>query len=112
MVPYPFWVARLRTIFTLPFSLAHYPHPLIYVDYFSEMDATPNDICVYKVHKLTGAGSVKSAVLRLNQLARSCHLAAVHDDDLVGVLDADTILNTFEDFYVNDSLDLHSYLHL
>lgn len=38
----------------------------------------------------------------LDQVFQSCHLAAVRDDDLAGVLDPAAILDIFDHFYIND----------
>lgn len=49
-------------------------------------------------------------VIPLSRVVRSCHLMPQWENDLLAPLD--TPLDSYTDFFVNDFLDIHSYLSL
>ncbi|KAF8504076.1 hypothetical protein JB92DRAFT_3206668 [Gautieria morchelliformis] len=62
---------RVRTIFRLP-SHIEYPHPLVYVEWYSEFRQPCTGVDMYTVSPTQGKGH--AAVVSVQSIRRSCHL--------------------------------------
>lgn len=57
-------------------------------------------------------GQKRAGIITPDFLIRSCHLIPKMSDDVLQVVKPEDVLDRFDEFYVNDFLDLHSYLNL
>jgi hypothetical protein len=57
-------------------------------------------------------GGLAAEVIPISHISRSCHLMPHFKNDLATALDPGEVLNTYETFFVNEFLDLHTYLTL
>ncbi|KAF8503964.1 hypothetical protein JB92DRAFT_3206955, partial [Gautieria morchelliformis] len=64
-------VGRVRTIFRLP-SHIEYPHPLLYVEWYSEFRQPCTGVDMYTVSPTQGKGH--AAVVSVQSIRRTCHL--------------------------------------
>jgi hypothetical protein len=104
-------VARLRIIFCLPSRISVFQEPLVYVELFSELPKRArNDVRMFLVSKSFVDGRQESAVIPLTMVIRSCHLIPRMDDDLREPIPPHKTIDHFNTFYVNQFLDLHTYL--
>ncbi|KAG8947757.1 hypothetical protein FRC03_000937 [Tulasnella sp. 419] len=105
-------VVQVRAMFTVPKNLANYPHPLAYVEYFTNFTREPNQrIKLLEVSRVISHVNHKrqSGVIRLDSIYRSCHLIPKFGKRIDPRWEAETVLEQCNNFYVNDFLDLHSY---
>lgn len=108
-------VGRVRLIFQLPSSLVPSlaDSTFAYVERFSPLGNVDPTNRMYLVHKVVDGRGIQSAdIVPISQISRSCHLVPQLTDDLTTRLSPHSILDDFSTFYVNDFLDLHSYLIL
>ena len=110
-----FRVARVRVIFKLPTELLHRfgsPPLLAFVELFTDINTVRSDPArQYRVSKkFLRDGSRDTAVVPITDIMRSCHLSPIWDMDLRTV--HDNVLDSFDHFRLNDTLDPHSYLTL
>ncbi|KAG8942374.1 hypothetical protein FRC03_003269 [Tulasnella sp. 419] len=111
---YPVRVGQVRVIFQLPSTIiSKYDVPLAYIEWFTELKQTQSKARMLEVQKaFCGDGLRDCSIVRVDQIVRSCHLIPKWRDDLSSMLEPDEVYNKFDTFYVNDFLDLHSYLSL
>ncbi|KAG8948908.1 hypothetical protein FRC03_000539 [Tulasnella sp. 419] len=105
-------VVQVRAMFTVPKHIANYPHPLAYVEYFTNFTRMPNPRTkLLEVSRVVSGINNKrqSAVICLDSIYRSCHLIPKFGKKVDARWKAETVLEQCNHFYVNDSLDLHSY---
>ncbi|KAF8579899.1 hypothetical protein K439DRAFT_1648365 [Ramaria rubella] len=101
-------VARVRAIFRLPDHL-HYPHPLAYIEWYSEFREPVPGVQMYRVSTGKRRGNIDTAVIRLDSIRRSCHLIPVAGAKIDRTLAAEDALDRCTHFYVSDFLDLYTY---
>lgn len=100
-------VAHLRVIFRLPpeFKI---DEPLAYVEWFSLPSDTPDpDINLYRVRRQFQRGQRCSSTVRLLDICRTCRLLPDFLDRTVKC--GDNMLETCNVFFVDRSLDEHSF---
>ncbi|KAF8583280.1 hypothetical protein K439DRAFT_1647284 [Ramaria rubella] len=86
---------QVRTIFHLPASF-NYPHPLAYVEWYTEFREPIRGIRMYQMSKL-------------DSIRMSCHLIPVSGVKIDRTLSLENILDRCSQFYVSDCLILYTY---
>jgi hypothetical protein len=99
-------VGHIHTIFQLPEQF-HYPHPLAYVQWYTEFQTPTPGVQMYPVSLACGLGA--TTVIRLDSIRRSCHLIPVFGAKIDQTLDSESVLDKCSLFYVSDFLDLYTY---
>jgi len=105
-------VAQVRAIFQLPPHIAHYSLPLVYVEYFTELQRVEGQgsTWMYQVHRTKLADGLPEAeIIPLTRVARSCHLIPIFGDNWEYTWDPSEVLEGWKDFYLNDFFDIHAY---
>ncbi|KAF8526120.1 hypothetical protein JB92DRAFT_3108489 [Gautieria morchelliformis] len=99
-------VGRVRTIFRLP-SHIEYPHPLVYVEWYSEFRQPCTGIDMYTVSPTQGKGH--AAVVSVQSIRRSCHLIPRFGEKIDRTMTTENSLERSKQFYVSEFTDLYSY---
>lgn len=105
-------VARVRAIFHLPETVGRLQSPLLYVKYFTPLQQVDKRTRMYMVKRDVNRDGVQLAgIITPESLIRTCHLIPKWEDDILRVIKPEDVLDRFSVFYVNDFLDLHSYIN-
>ncbi|GBE80280.1 hypothetical protein SCP_0214990 [Sparassis crispa] len=68
-------VGQVRAIFHLPHQFGHYPHPLAYVEWFTEFRPQPDRaVNMYQVSRSTRNRGRNAEIVHVDDLMRPCHL--------------------------------------
>lgn len=109
-------VAQVRMIFAMPGSiLPDHPHLLAYVEWFNLCKTTPYaENGLYRVqHAYTAPGKRDAAVIRVDQIIRSCHLLPYYPrSENDKVWRSSSVLEKCEMFYINKYIDLHTFVSM
>lgn len=106
-------MGRVRAIFRIPDYVANVRDPLVYLELFTPLREVDRDAKMYRVRwQKDSQGKRKASIVSAASIMRSCHLIPRMENDLSGVLSPSLVLDSFDEFFVNDFLDIHSYLNL
>ena len=102
--------ARVRAIFDLPAHLGHYPHPLMYVQWFRPFCGPEPRSGLYTTSPSTSNKARRHSIVSANALLRSCHLIPKYGlDDVDPNWTTDTVLDECDDFLLNPYIDFHMF---
>ncbi|KAL1715521.1 hypothetical protein EV715DRAFT_207209 [Schizophyllum commune] len=101
--------ARVRLIFKLPPSIAEFPHPLAYVDWFTPFKPRSTDLGMFSIAPSTTAGRRTSSIVPVTQLVRSCHLSPLFGSAVPDGWTAANVLDKAPRFYLNPYLRHHDF---
>ena len=110
--------ARVRVIFCFPPELGSYPHPLAYVNWykpFRELGASQSDFAMYQTSISTHQHVVRSCIIPITDIVRSCHLSPSFGRAVDRGWDSYNILDQAPSFYLNPYLrhnDFFFFQHL
>ncbi|KAF8460858.1 hypothetical protein JB92DRAFT_3310487, partial [Gautieria morchelliformis] len=99
-------VGRVRTIFRLP-SHIEYPHPLVYVEWYTEFRQPSTGVDMYTVSPTQGKGH--AAVVSVQSIRRSCHLIPRFGEKIDRTMTTENSLERSKQFYVSEFTDLYTY---
>ena len=101
-------VVQVRAIFKTHKNLAIYPHPLAYVEYFTNFKphADPSS-GFFEVSRIASSVTNKrqSAVIPLDTIYRGCHLLPKFGRSINSQWNSANILDVCKNFYLNDMID-------
>ncbi|KAF8506129.1 hypothetical protein JB92DRAFT_2737015 [Gautieria morchelliformis] len=99
-------VGRVRMIFRLP-SHIEYPHPLVYVEWYTEFRQPSTGVDMYTVSPTQGKGH--AAVVSVQSIRRSCHLIPRFGEKIDRTMTTENSLERSKQFYVSEFTDLYTY---
>lgn len=100
---------RVRVIFTLP-QRFHYPYPLVYVEYFNPFRAQRSaDLGLLVTTRSVRAGRIRTGIIRLDSIIRSCHLFPQFPLPMPRFWTATSSLDHCASVYLNEFLDDEMY---
>ncbi|OBZ72969.1 hypothetical protein A0H81_07161 [Grifola frondosa] len=102
--------ARIRVIFQLPAHLGHFPHPLLYVEWFRPL-RTPDPMTgFYLTSHSTRNRSRACAIVSADQVLRGCHLIPRFGPDTVNPSwRSEHVLDEDIDFFHNHYIDFYMF---
>jgi hypothetical protein len=67
-------VAEIQVIFMLPSYLGSFPHPLVYLHWFTPIHVWDNAVGMYRVGRSTRNRKPHAAIVSIEHILESCHL--------------------------------------
>lgn len=102
-------VVQIWVIFKVPKQLSHYPHPLIYVEFFSGSQVLAANTKMYQVHCAYWCGCKKAAVIWLDHIQSGYHLIPKFGTEIDSIWTSQNIWEKCNNFYVNTYLSPHFF---
>ncbi|KAF8531956.1 hypothetical protein JB92DRAFT_3080788 [Gautieria morchelliformis] len=99
-------IGRVWTIFRLP-SHIEYPHPLVYVEWYTKFRQPSTGVDMYTVSPTQGKGH--AAVVSVQSICRSCHLIPRFGEKIDRTMTTENSLERSKQFYVSEFTDLYTY---
>ncbi|KIO00561.1 hypothetical protein M404DRAFT_29488 [Pisolithus tinctorius Marx 270] len=112
LVPNSVRVAQVRVIFKLPDYFGNYPHPLVYVEWFTALHRHDPASGLYIVTHSTRHHRPNVAIISADRIVRACHLQARCGKEINADWSADNVLDRAATFYVNSYIDLDMFVAL
>ncbi|KAI1782800.1 hypothetical protein LXA43DRAFT_1103400 [Ganoderma leucocontextum] len=106
--------ARVRAIFLLPSHLGHYPHPLMYVQWFRPFRGPEPHSGLYTTSHSTSNKMRRHSIVSANTLLRSCHclIPKYGVDEVDHEWTTHNVLDECTDFFLNTYIDFHMFHEL
>ena len=98
---YPFNVAQVRVIFTLPEEYGLFHHPLAYVEWFTPLHEPVHELGMYQVSQSTHSGHRQASIIPVGQIERLVHLIPKFGKWIDRTWTSDDILELCRTFFVN-----------
>ncbi|KAI6155504.1 hypothetical protein BKA82DRAFT_3967408 [Pisolithus tinctorius] len=105
-------VAQVQVIFKLPDYFGNYPHPLVYVEWFTALHRRDPASGLYIVTHSTRHHRPNVAIISADRIVRACHLQARCGKEINADWSADNVLDRAATFYVNSYIDLDMFVAL
>lgn len=102
-------VVQIQVIFKVPRQLGHYPHPLVYVEFFFGSQVLTANTKMYQVHHAYRGGHKKAAVIQLDCIQSGCHLIPKFGTEIDSTWTSENIWEKCDNFYVNTYLTPHFF---
>ncbi|KAI6156712.1 hypothetical protein BKA82DRAFT_4325524 [Pisolithus tinctorius] len=112
LVPNSVRVAQVRVIFKLPDYFGNYPHPLVYVEWFTALHRRDPASGLYIVTRSTRHHRPNVAIISADCIVRACHLQARCGKEINADWSADNVLDRAAAFYVNSYINLDMFITL
>ena len=103
-------MAQIRLIFNLPPQFGHFPHPLAYVEWFTNLGSPDLLTGLHSVTRSTRQGKRNAEVISVDRIYRSCHLIPRFGAAINSSLTADNVLeqSTIQ-FFVNPYINIDTF---
>ncbi|KAI6156715.1 hypothetical protein BKA82DRAFT_4009271 [Pisolithus tinctorius] len=105
LVPNSVRVAQVRVIFKLPDYFGNYPHPLVYVEWFTALHRRDPASGLYIVTRSTRHHRPNVAIISADCIVRACHLQARCGKEINADWSADNVLDRAAAFYTTVALE-------
>ncbi|KAJ7155306.1 hypothetical protein C8R46DRAFT_1296802, partial [Mycena filopes] len=96
--------AQVRVIFTLPPQFGTFPHPLVYIEWFTPLNSPDPISGMYTTRRSARVRRRNAAVVSVEDLVRGCHLMGKCGLKIDRKWTSDNVLDTADTFYVNPYL--------
>ncbi|KAF7298595.1 hypothetical protein MIND_00806500 [Mycena indigotica] len=100
--------AQVKLIFRLPSSVCAYPHPLVYVHWFTAFNNPLSDLetasGLSRISHSTSVGQRRASIISLADIVQTCHLIPKFADPINPNWNCDNVLTEATSFYFNPYL--------
>ncbi|KAJ8075193.1 hypothetical protein PM082_019521 [Marasmius tenuissimus] len=105
-------VGQIRAIFQLPESLGTYPHPLVYIHWFTPLRKIDEDTQMFRIERSSKNKVRSSSIIPITQVARSCHLIPYSGKQHERTWTSESVLDQCHSFHLNSYLRLSDFVLL
>jgi hypothetical protein len=103
-------IAQIRMIFDLPPQFGAFPHPLAYIEWFTQLGRFDANTGLYSITRSTRQGQRNAEVVAIDRIVRGCHLMARCGQTFPSSLTTDNILEqTSIHYLVNPYIDVDTF---
>ncbi|KAF8868444.1 hypothetical protein BD779DRAFT_1460797 [Infundibulicybe gibba] len=102
-------VAQIRMIFLLPPQFGTYPHPLIYVEWFTPLGIPDPLTGMYIISRSTRYHRPNSAIISAHRIVRACHLMGKCGTSIAKEWTTNTVIEKGKKFYLNPYIHVDTF---
>ena len=102
-------MAQIRAIFLLPRQFGIFPHPLVYIEWFTLL-GTPDPLTgMHIISRSTRQLRRNSVIVPVTQIVRACHLIGKSGRNINSQWTMDNVLDHATSFYVNHYIHVDDF---
>lgn len=105
-------MGRIRVIFKLPVQFTSYPHPLVYVEWFTPLGRPDTLTGMHIITRSTRFHRRNAAVISAARIVRSCHLVGKCGLQINRDWTPENVLDLASHFYVNPYIHVDTFTAL
>src|ERR1700683_779913 len=102
-------VAQVQVLFKLPPQFGTFPHPLVYVEWFTPLHDPEPIIGMYKISRSTHNHRRNAAVVSVSDIMEDSHLSVFVRGEIDPTWTSDNVLDVGTHFYVNRYIDINRF---
>jgi hypothetical protein len=103
-------VAQVRLLFNLPPQFGRFPHPLAYIEWFTNLGSPDLNTGLHSVTRSTRHGKRNAEVVSVDRIVRGCHLMPRFGQAINSTWTTDNILEQSSlHYFVNPYINIETF---